>query len=85
MAFGLNAPVGSTIDGMVGRLLWTRKRGGDIIAKRRLVAKNRIATSFEMGGLQIQSSLDIAQGFLMNTFQRLRLQAMLAVEDQMFY
>ncbi len=55
------------------------------IAKRRLVAKNRIAASFEMGGLQIQSSMDIAQGLLLNTFQRLRLQAMLADEDQMFY
>ena len=85
MAFGLNTPVGSAIDGMVSRLLWTRKQGGVTIAKRRLVAKNRIAASFEMGGLQIQSSMDIAQGLLLNTFQRLRLQAMLADDDQMFY
>jgi hypothetical protein len=78
-------PVGSTIDGMVGRLLWTRKLGGDTIAKRRLVVKNRIAASFEMGGLQIQSFMDIAQGLLLNTFQMLRLQEILADDDQMFY
>jgi hypothetical protein len=41
--------------------LWTRKQGGVTIAKRRLVANNRIAASFEMGDLQIQSSMDIAQ------------------------
>jgi hypothetical protein len=41
MAFGLYARW-STIDGMVGRLLWTRKRGGETIAKRRLVVKNRL-------------------------------------------
>jgi hypothetical protein len=50
-----------------------------------LLAKNRFAASFEMGGLQIQSSMDIAQGLLLNSFQRLRLQVMLADENQMFY
>jgi hypothetical protein len=65
--------------------LWTRKRGGDTIAKRGLVVKTRIAASFEMGGLQIQSFMDIAQGLLLNTFQTLRLHAMLADDDQMFY
>jgi hypothetical protein len=78
-------PVGSTIDGKVGRLLWTRKWGGDTIAKRRFVVINRIAASLVMGGLQIQSFMDITQGLLLNTFQTLRLQAMLADDDQMFY
>ena len=38
-----------------------------------------------MRGLQLQSSMDIAQGLLLNTLNRLRQQVMLDKDKQMFY
>ena len=85
MAFGSSKPTEDTIDGMVSRLLWTRKQDGEVKAKRRLIAKNRIGASFEMGGLQLQSSMDTSQGLMLNTLNRLRQQTMLDENEQMFY
>jgi hypothetical protein len=85
MAFGYSEEAGNTIDNMICRLLWTRKNGGATQNKRKLVAKNRIAASYNMGGLKMSFSRENAQGLLLNTLQRLKAQADLPDQMRMCY
>ena len=51
--------------------LWTKQREGQTVAKRRLVAKNRISASFGMGGLQIPDPQTTVEGLQINLLQKL--------------
>jgi hypothetical protein len=65
-------------------LLWTKKREGLVRQKRRLVAKNRVGASFQMGGLQMDSAQTSAQSLLLNSLQRLVTQSMLDPSQRTF-
>jgi len=52
------------------RFLWTSTKGGVAQNKRRLIAKNRLCASFEMGGLQINHPQDVIIGLQLNLLQR---------------
>jgi hypothetical protein len=51
--------------------LWTRQVDGNTVGKRRLVAKNRIAASHSMGGLQVQQPAEHAGSLQLNLIQRI--------------
>ena len=51
--------------------LWTRQVDGETKQKRRLIAKNRIAASHSMGGLQIQHPMEHAKSLRLNLIQRI--------------
>ncbi len=54
MAFGYSEEAGNTIDDMICRLLWTCKNRGAMQNKIKIVAKKRIAVSYNMGGLTLK-------------------------------
>jgi hypothetical protein len=49
MSFGPCEEACKKLDGEIISLLWDRKTAGDTRKGRRLVAKNRIGASYEMG------------------------------------
>ncbi len=51
--------------------LWTRQVDGNTVGKRRLVAKNRIAASHSMGGLQVQHPAEHAGSLQLNLIQKI--------------
>ena len=57
------------------------KNGGERRQKRRLIAKKRINTSFEMGGLKMNFTKQIADGLLLNTLKRVKVQ-LIGPEDK---
>ena len=85
MAFGYSEQVGTTVDSSIRNLLWEKTRGGVVSQGRRLVAKNRLAASFNMGGLQMDLSAERAQGLLLNTLQRFKNQMELPEEKRIIY
>jgi hypothetical protein len=71
MSFGFCEEAASKLDSKVIKLFWTKKSDGEIKNKRGLVAKNRIAASCDMGGLQLDFTREIMMGLLLHGFQRL--------------
>jgi hypothetical protein len=72
------------LDGEITSLLWNRKTAGETKKGRRLVAKNRIGASYEMGGLKMDFTTEIANGLILNGLQRLKAQGRLGEEDRSF-
>ena len=71
MTLGYNQVSGSKLDKQVIKLLWTQEdKGGEIKQKRIMVAKQRLGVGHEYGGLQLQSSEEIATGLGCNFIQR---------------
>jgi hypothetical protein len=68
MAFGLCPRVEGDLDDKIINLLWTRKKDGRVTQGRRLVAKNRVSASFEMGGLKMSLTAETVCGLLLNIF-----------------
>jgi hypothetical protein len=64
MAFGFDERWGDIIDKNMLQLLWTQRSGGMVKQKRKLVAKKRINASYEMGGLKMNFTEQIAHGHL---------------------
>jgi hypothetical protein len=58
-------------DKEVCKTLWGKIIQGETTQGRRLVAKNRIRSSYKFGGLQIADSQDMAQGLLLNFMQKM--------------
>ena len=85
MAFG--PPCEDTckkLDAEIIKLFWTRKNNGEVKNGRRLVAKNRLRASYDMGGLQIDFSTETAKGLMLNGLQRLKRQGSLPVGERNF-
>jgi hypothetical protein len=74
MAFGHDPQWGEEIDKMIIKLLWTRKREGQVHKGRTLIAKKRLNMDFTYGGLKVFFSKEIADGLVLNTLQRLNMQ-----------
>jgi hypothetical protein len=74
MSFGPCEKSCKNIDQEITGLLWNRKVGGEQKRGRRLVAKNRIDASYEMGGLKMDFTTEIANGLVLNGLQRIRQQ-----------
>jgi hypothetical protein len=53
------------------RFLWTKQVDGRTAQKRSLVAKKRISTGLEMGGLGIPHPDETIQGFRQNLIQKI--------------
>jgi hypothetical protein len=62
------------IDGKIIKLFWNRKTAGEIKRGSRLVAKSMIDASYEMGGLKMDFTMEIANGLVPNGLQRIRQQ-----------
>jgi len=52
-------------------LLWTRRKDGITIFKRKVIAKNRIFAGYEVGGLDIRSPTTTIKGFQQNLIQKM--------------
>jgi hypothetical protein len=76
MAFGHDSQWGEEIDKIIIKLLWTRKREGQVHKGRTLIAKKRLTMDFTFGGLKVFFSKEIAEGLVLNT-QRLTCNKML--------
>jgi hypothetical protein len=74
MAFGHDPQWGEEIDKMILKLLWTKKREGQVHKGRTLVAKKRLTMDYTYGGLKVFFSKEIAEGLVLNTLQRLNMQ-----------
>jgi hypothetical protein len=74
MSFGPCEEACKKIDGEIIKLCWNRKIGGEQKMGRKLVAKNRIDASYEMGGLKMDFTTEIANGLVLNRLQRIRQQ-----------
>jgi hypothetical protein len=61
------------IDEMIIKLLWARKREGQVHKGRTLIAKKRLTIDFTYGGLKVFFSKEIAEGLVLNTLQRLNM------------
>ena len=61
--------------------LWTRQVEGVQQQKRRLVAKNRIAASIELGGLNIPHPCNVIKGLQMNLEQKIFWKEMIDLEN----
>ena len=71
MTSGYDEESGSKLDTQVIKLLWTLEdKEGEIKQKRIMVAKQRLGVGHEYGGLQLQSSEEIATGLGCNFIQR---------------
>ena len=71
MTLGYDQDSGSKLDKQVIKLLWTQEdKGGEIKQKRIMVAKQRLGVGHEYGGLQLQSTEEIATGLGCNFIQR---------------
>ena len=85
MAFGLCPRVERELDNKIINLLWTRKKkDGRVAQGRRLVAKNRVSASFEMGGLKMSFTSEIVCGLLLNILNRLCRESNSPAEKQTF-
>jgi hypothetical protein len=62
---------GDALQKEVLSFLWTRQVDGNTVGKRRLVAKNRIAASHSMGGLQVQHPAEHAGSLQLNLIQKI--------------
>ena len=51
--------------------LWTRQVDVEQVQKRRIVAKNQISASIELGGLNIPHPRNVIKGLQMNLIQKL--------------
>jgi hypothetical protein len=74
MAFGHDPQWGEEMDKMILKLLWTKKREGQVHKGRTLVAKKRLTMDYTYGGLKGFFSKEIAEGLVINTLQRLNMQ-----------
>jgi hypothetical protein len=74
MAFGHDPQWGEEIDKMILKLLWTKKREGQVHKGRTLVTKKRLTMDYTYGGLKVFFSKEIAEGLVLNTLQRLNMQ-----------
>ncbi len=54
------------LNDLITELLWTKTVDGQNIKRRRLVARDRLAASFSMGGLQIYDPEQMVAGLQMN-------------------
>ena len=71
MTLGYDSESGGKLDKKVIKLLWTQEdKDGEIKQKRIMVAKQRIGVGHEFGGLQLQTSEEIATGLGCNFIQR---------------
>jgi len=52
-------------------LLWTRRKDGITIFKRKVVSKSRIFAGYEVGGLDIRSPTNTIKGFQQNLIQKM--------------
>jgi hypothetical protein len=84
MSFGPCEEACKKIDGEIIKLFWNRKTAGEIKRGRRLVAKSRIDASYEMGGLKMDFTTEIANGLVLNGLQRLRQQGRTRDENKSF-
>ena len=84
MSFGPCDDACKKLDAEILKLFWTRKNNGEIKKGRRLVAKNRLRASYEMGGLKMDFSTETAKGLMLNCLQRLRQQGNLPVGGRNF-
>ncbi len=84
MAFGLCPRVEEDLDDKIINLLWTRKKDGRVTQGRRLVAKNRVSASFEMGGLKMSFTAEIVCGLLLNILSKLSQESSSPAEKQTF-
>jgi hypothetical protein len=75
MAFGPCEEYSKKLDDEIIKLMWTRKVDGQTKQGRRMVARKRVAASYDMGGLKMDFSRETAQGLLLNGLQRVRNQA----------
>ena len=75
MAFGLSEAAGDRLDKKIIQLLWTKKVEGQVKQGRRLVAKNRLGASYEMGGMKMDFSKETANGLMLNILQKMKLQS----------
>jgi len=62
---------GDALQKEVLSFLWTRQVDGNTVGKRRLVAKDRIAASHSMGGLQVQHPAEHAGSLQLNLIQKI--------------
>ncbi len=74
MSFGPSEEACEKIDREIIKLLWNKKIGGECKRGRRLVAKHRLDASYEMGGLKMDFTTEIANGLILNGLQRIRQQ-----------
>jgi hypothetical protein len=74
MVFGHKPQWGEEIDQMILKLLWTKKREGQVHKGRTLVAKNGSPWISPTVDLKYLFSKEIAEGLLLNTLQRLNMQ-----------
>ena len=65
-----NQQIQQTFDEILS-FLWTKQVDGNTVNKRRLVSKNRIPASLEMGGLQIPHPSQTIQGLQQNMLQKI--------------
>jgi hypothetical protein len=75
MAFGLSKVAGDRLDKKIIQLLWTKKVEGQVKQGRRLVAKNRLGASYEMGGMKMDFSKETANELILNILQKMKLQS----------
>jgi hypothetical protein len=66
------------------KLFWTHKANWEIKKGWRLVAKKRVQASYEMGGLKMNLSTDMANGLMLNGLQRIRQGGLLDVGQRTF-
>jgi hypothetical protein len=62
---------GDALQKEVLSFLWTRQVDGNTVWKRRLVAKNRMAASHSMGGMQVQHPAEYAGSLQLNLIHRI--------------
>jgi hypothetical protein len=81
MSFGPCEEACEKIDREIIKLLWNRKVGGECKRGRRIVAKHRIDASYEMGGLKMDFTTEIANGLILNGMQRIRQQGREGIDN----
>jgi hypothetical protein len=85
MAFGHCEDTERVLDGMMVNLLWTRSSDGQVKQGRKLVARKRLDASFNMGGLNMDSTGQMVDGLLLNMLGRMRDQCRLPENRRIFY
>jgi hypothetical protein len=85
MSFGQCEEACGKIDREIIKLLWNKKIGGECKRGRRLVAKHRLDASYEMGGLKMNFTTEIANGLILNGLQRIRQQGRGEVDSSCIY
>ena len=85
MVFGHCEDTEKTLDGMMVDLLWTKSAEGQVRQGRRIVARKRLDASFNMGGLNMDSTAQTVDGLMLNMLGRMRVQSTLPEEQRLFY